>query len=178
MEVIRLGTNNVKISLSADELERYGLEYPDTEGDYCHVARYTVKRILAAVKKETGVDYCGERLFIRMFRSRDGGCELFISRTEEKDEKGERVENSGGRVVCFPSANALISACRAMVGCESDAYIGDKEAYLILPQGSEAELAVAEEFGKTVDFLGAEEYVKEHCDLLVKGNAVEVIGRL
>lgn len=178
MEVIRLGINNVKISLSAGELERYGLEYPDTEGDYCHVARYTVKRILAAVKKETGVDYCGERLFIRMFRSRDGGCELFISRTEEKGEKGEQVEQGASEVVCFPTANALISACRAMVGGESDAYIGDKLAYLIIPKGSESELAIAEEFGKAADFLGAEEFVREHCDLLVKGNAASVIGRL
>jgi len=137
-----------------------------------------VDLIMARIKKETGVDYCGERVFIRMFRSRDGGCELFISRTEEKGEKGERVEEGGSEVVCFPTANALISACRAMVGGESDAYIGDKLAYLIIPKGSEAELAVAEEFGKTVDFFGAEEFVREHCDLLVKGNAASVIGKL
>ena len=177
MEVIRMGANNVKIALSAEELERYGLEMPDTEGDYCFATRYTVKKILAAVKRETGVDYCGERVFIRMFRSRDGGCEMFISRAE-KGEDGRKGKESERRVVRFPTVNCLLCACRAIDKCKSDAYIGDACAYLILPAEAEEAICAAEEFGYTADFCCAAEYVEEHCRLLVDGNAAEVLGRL
>ena len=170
MNVIRLSANNVKVAFSEAELEKYGLDISAPCGECC-AACGTVKRILEAVKSESGVDYCGERVYIRVVRARDGGCDMIISRLG----KGEITDRPDG-VLCFRTVGALIAACRTMdKSIRSDAYIGENGAYLII---GGADLQRCTNCGERLLFAFAEAYVREHCRPITCGDAVEVLGRL
>jgi hypothetical protein len=125
-----------------------------------------VKRILEAVKSESGIDYCGERVFVRLLRSRVG-CDMVISRLGTRES-----ERGAASVVRFPSIGALIAACRT-INKETvcDAYVGYGGAYLI----SSAPLTG---YGERAEFPFAEEFVREHCRLICAQNAVERLGAL
>ncbi len=166
MNVIRISANNVKVAFSESELEKYGLEISVSEGECC-APRGTVKKILEAVKNESGVDYCGERVFIRLIRARGGGCDMIISRLGIREGAAESA------VLRFSSAGSLIAACRTMdKGIRADAYIGIDGAYLIANGGG------AGGYGEKADFSFAEAYVREHCRLICAGDAVQRLGRL
>ncbi len=170
MKVVRISANNVKVAFSEAELLKYGLDISVSEGECC-VSRGTVKKILEAIKSESGVDYCGERVFIRLIRERDGSCDMIISRLGLR-EKG-REEAS---VLRFLSVGALIAACRTMdKSIRADAYVGSGGTYLIVSGDDEQKAAG---YGERLEFALAEAFVREHCRLIAAENAVEVLGRL
>ncbi len=174
MELVRISANNLKVTLTEKELEDYGITVPEGDGEHYCGARHAVKKILEAVKKETGVDYCGERVFVRIYKGSDGGCELFISRTSRPEEKVR-----GCAVFRFDSVSSLIDACRSLPPyCASDAYTEGEAVFLLLPLADDASLAAARERGSKVDFLLAEEYVREHCRLICEKNAIKRLGML
>lgn len=174
MELVRISANNLKVTLTEKELDDYGITVPDGDGEHYCGARHAVKKILEAVKKETGVDYCGERVFVRIYKGSEGGCELFISRTSRPAERA-----CGCAVFRFASVASLLDACRSLPPCcASDAYTDGETVFLLLPSAEEASLAAAKERGTRVDFLLAEEYVREHCRLICGENAIKRLGAL
>ncbi len=167
MKVVRISANNVKVAFSESELERYGLEITSPEGECC-APKGTVKKILEAVKSESGIDYCGERVFIRLVRARGGGCDLLISRLGIRDNA-----ISEDAVIRFGSVGSLIAACRTMdKGICADAYVGIGGAYLIADRG------VLTGYGETVEFSYAEAFVREHCRLVAEKRAIDMLGKL
>lgn len=167
MNVVRISANNVRVVFSDAELKKYGLEINGTEGELC-APRGTVKRILEAVKSESGVDYCGERVFVRLVRMRDGGCDVMISRLGVSEREADVAA-----AVRFPSVGALIAACRTMdKRIRADAYFGIGGAYLLIKEGD------ASAYGETVNFPYAEAFVREHCRLVAEENAVSALGIL
>lgn len=174
MELVRISANNLKITLTAEELDDYGISVPEGDGEHYCGARHAVKKILEAVKRETGVDYCGERVFVRIYKGSDGGCELFISRTSRPEEKAR-----GWAIFRFGSVSLLTEVCRALSPrAAGDAYSDGEAAFLLLPLADEASIAVAKERGNRVDFSCAEEYIREHCSFICGGNAIKRLGTL
>ena len=165
MRVVRISANNIKVEFTDGEIEKYGIDVKSSECGEC-ASRGTVKRILEAVKSESGIDYCGERVFVRLLRSRVG-CDMVISRLgASKSEKREAA------VIRFPTVGALIAACRTMdKATVCDAYVGYGGAYLI----SSAPLTG---YGERAEFPFAEEFVREHCRLVCETNAAERLGAL
>ena len=106
MRVIRISANNVRVEMSEEEAEKYGIDA--TAEAENGATRGTVRRLLEAVKRESGIDYCGERVFVRLWRSRVG-CDMVISRLGAREP--EKAETS---VIRFASVGALIAACRTM----------------------------------------------------------------
>ena len=164
MRVIRISANNVRVEMSEEEAEKYGIDV--TAEAENGATRGTVRRLLEAVKRESGIDYCGERVFVRLLRSRVG-CDMVISRLGAREP--EKAETS---VIRFASVGALIAACRTMdKNTVCDAYVGHGGAYLI----SASPLTG---YGEGVDFSLAEEFVREHCRLVCEANAAKILGAL
>ena len=83
MELIIINENKLKITLSSADMERYGLDAKDIEYSFSG-ARAILKSILSDAKVSTGFDTEKEteRIFIQLYPSREGGCEMFVTRID------------------------------------------------------------------------------------------------
>ena len=79
MELIVISDNKLKIMLSAPDMERYELE---TEGMDCTDAhtREVFRHIFSDARERIGFDTEGARLFVQLYTSKEGGCEIFVTK--------------------------------------------------------------------------------------------------
>lgn len=79
MELIKVSTAKLKVILSAEDMGECGIT-PDELGNAMPQARRVFRRILDKAKTQTGFETGDGRLYVRVFESADGGCELFVSK--------------------------------------------------------------------------------------------------
>lgn len=169
MRVIRISANNVRVEMSDEEAEKYGIDA--TAEAENGAARGTLRRLLEAVKSESGIDYCGERVSVRLLRSH-GVCDLIISRLGVCESKAP-----GACVVRFPSVGALIAACRVMDrALRADACVGDGAAFLVINGEGVSKMKVKD--GEVLSFSLCEEFVREHCKTVCTGDAIRCLSEL
>ena len=78
MDFIQLGADRLKIMLSRADMDEYSIDcdsmdYGDTG------TRRAFWSILDEAKRETGFNAASGRAYIQVYRSREGGCELFVT---------------------------------------------------------------------------------------------------
>lgn len=79
MELIPINKQKLKIILSCDDMLSFDIT--STELDYSsEKTRKALMCILEKAKNETGFDADDERLYIEVFPSLDGGCEMFLTK--------------------------------------------------------------------------------------------------
>ena len=79
MEWIRISDNKLKIMLTAEDARRYALNCE--AADYTELlTREAFREILSDVRVESGFDAADEKLYIQMYPSKGGGCELFVTK--------------------------------------------------------------------------------------------------
>lgn len=79
MELIPINKQKLKIILSCDDMMSFDIT--STELDYSsEKTRKALMHILEKAKSETGFDADDERLYIEVFPSLDGGCEIFLTK--------------------------------------------------------------------------------------------------
>ena len=147
MEFLRIGENQLKITLSEDELLFYGLDlsslnYSSTE------TRRAFWALLDDAKHATGFDAAASKVSVQIYASKDGGCEMYISAEEHSDclsvsppAESSPLPMESGLTVCpsvprhFSSAvgafnrlGDLLSACRAL---GARGYSGNSSAWQI-----------------------------------------------
>lgn len=83
MELIIINKNKIKIMLSDEDMKKYGIFCGDSLQSFPK-ARVALKSILSDVHAETdfNADSENERLFIQLYPSAEGGCEMFVSKTD------------------------------------------------------------------------------------------------
>ena len=81
MELIMISSSKLKIMLSADDMQKYSL---DADIDYADSkTRKAFQAILEEAKQKTGFDTESEKIFIQLYPSRKGGCEVYITKIDE-----------------------------------------------------------------------------------------------
>ena len=79
MEWIRISSNKLKIMLSAEDARHYALNCDSA--DYADsITREIFREILSDVQEQTGFDASDDKVYIQMYPSKEGGCELFITK--------------------------------------------------------------------------------------------------
>ena len=79
MEWIRISQNKLKIMLTAEDARHYELNCE--EADYTDmVTRTAFREILTDVKREADFDASEDKVYIQMYPSKEGGCELFVTK--------------------------------------------------------------------------------------------------
>ncbi len=79
MELIVISDSKLKIMLTAPDMIRYKLE--GSCKDCTDVkTRAAFRHIFDDARREIGFDTEGERLFVQMYASREGGCEIFVTK--------------------------------------------------------------------------------------------------
>lgn len=90
MELIKISASKLKIMLSLPDMEKYELEADRLDCADKHT-REAFRHIFDDAKTQVDFDTSGERLFIQLYTSRGGGCEIFVTKLglpEPSDHSG------------------------------------------------------------------------------------------
>lgn len=116
MEFTSLGKLSIRIKLEQSDMDEYGVSYDDM--DYKNArTKHIIWEILDKAKESAGFDTDGKKLHIQIFPSKQGGCELYISKIsaacESVDEKLYRFdsfENALAALVYLKKINLICQA--------------------------------------------------------------------
>ncbi len=198
METIRISGKKVKITCTREDLFAYDLAVPvDIE------TADGKRRLRSLLRDACGFDPDSGRLFVQIYESAAGGCELFVTLTDNtiggEGEKMPRQMTSAQvktpapprrqtptpTAYVFPDFGALLAVCERLLrspGCcggETSAYAGRGGGYYLLTYDAGKRLdIVCGEYGGERCPRGTEAYLYEHGALLCGGDAVEKLAEL
>ena len=193
MDLIRISDSKLKVMLSVDDMAHYGItceaiNYENTE------TRRAIWEILDEAKQKTGFDAASDRIFIQVYPSRDGGCELYITKIG-----GGEVPGVGGGTALSPMRMGrcayrfcrledLLTVCAILLhrryDGESAAYADGSGYYLIVSEqipsgkGGLRPYGFIEEYGERLQGQARVAYIEEYADPLSRAGAVEQLGPL
>ncbi len=200
MELILISASKLKIMLTDSDMKKYDLSAETVDYDTT-ATRRAFWSILDDAKDETGFNAASDRVLIQMYPSRDGGCEMFVTKingsgtenkappvTEsEKRRRGRERTQEKTVVYSFDSLATLMAVCRRLFrthwrGC-SRAYREQMgRCYLFLSDKSMDDLALRYaflgEYGVLEHTQTMSLYIKEHALPLCEKHAVETLGNL
>ncbi|MBO7342020.1 MAG: adaptor protein MecA [Clostridia bacterium] len=198
MEWIRISKNKLKIMLSAEDARHYELDCDATDLGELRT-RSAFHEILSDVKNQTDFDASEDKIYIQMYPSKGGGCELFVTKMglllsdEEEIPVKEARENGRFRLppraaqelraFRFDTLPSLLAACRRSAGLietrESRAF-RDEHArwWLLLRSGAGRRLSFLREYGYEVRADVAKLYLAEHGTQICEQDAVQTLARL
>lgn len=197
MELIIINKNKIKIMLSDEDMKKYGICCGDSLQSFPK-ARVALKNILSDIHADTdfNTDSENERMFIQLYPSAQGGCELFVSKTDliyqedaqedslfmhaYKDQglsplKSAKKASAPKRTAltyCFERFEWLLTACRELYRRDfsgESSLFRDKEGryYLVLsPAASEGQKCAPSSFLSEFGELES----TEHAHLYVNEN--------
>ena len=110
MDFIKIHDHKLKIALDAGELSRYGLTV--AEFDYQSVeTKRALRQMLDEAKRKCGFDAAGASLYVEVYPSRQGGCEIFVSCLVREG----RSERTRAYAVSFDESEPMIAASAALL---------------------------------------------------------------
>ena len=197
MEMLLITENKLKVILSRNDLEGFGIKIEDIDYDNTETRR-VFWSILDDAKRETGFNAAICRIFIQIYPDATGGCDMYVSRVGagEKGTKSSKrglhcsVEKSGSnrlteeRIYGFYRMDDLITACKQLLkqgySEPSSAYAeqGDKEGYYLLVSEPSSQLSSIMEYGERLTGRYLSNHIREHCIPISKGSAVQTLGTL
>lgn len=131
MEYLQINQNKLKITLTKEECERYGIK--EEGGDFNSLSvRGALADLLAASGAAPEFRREGEKLLVQFFPCVRGGAELFVTRLSSVGERERRAISSSSNIstykrsrslFLFDSIDSLSRAAHAMMGSPiSDLY--------------------------------------------------------
>ncbi len=200
MELILINESKLKIMLSKKDMEHY--ELCNEEIDYdCTETRKAFWQILDDAKHQTGFDAASEKVFIQLYPSREGGCEMYVTKVTspvgalgKKESSMRTAEVRVGRQGCysFHSMRALLQVCAGLhergYREDSSAYLTDDGRYVLFIREFEKKrwsfacepdtYSFIEEFGNRERAREKQMYLKEHGTCLCETDAVHILAQL
>lgn len=199
MEWIRISDNKLKIMLTAEDARRYALDC--TNADYAEVlTRDAFRAILTDVRAESGFDASDEKIYIQMYPSKEGGCELFVTRlgllvsdekeaneASKKSEKRTPLPHKRSVALLFEELSHLLALCQRL---QHSGYTGESEVWqaengdwwLICKDGSSLfsakEYGFASEYAQLLGGHDVEIYLSEHGRCICGENAIALLAKL
>lgn len=177
MEWIVINESKLKIMLSAPDMRHYELstERMDAADED---TRRAFRHIFDDARAEIGFDTTGERLFVQLYTSKEGGCEIFVTKLGEPSAvpyTPPRVYDDGlfpaGDGYLTDAERGIYSAEEAVPGCDEAASPG-LMADSTLSDGERALLRriMREEGASTME--------STDCERVVGGTRVQTSTRL
>ena len=169
MELMKIGHNALKVTLSKEDMDFYDIEFDML--DYTNVeTRRVIWSILDEANRSLGFEFSKDSLYIQAFRSRCGGCELFVSHEEKKAEP---------MLFRFDNSENIIIGCARLKNCgfegKSLAYTGDCGSFYLELHAEDDKYIYLDELSLRLPY--SESYLSEHTKLLCD-NAVETFAAL
>ena len=95
MELIVISESKLKIMLTAPDMARYELESTRMDCADAHT-RAAFRHIFDDARAEIGFATEGKRLFVQLYASKEGGCEIFVTALGRDEGERESSEEDGG----------------------------------------------------------------------------------
>ena len=203
MEWIRISESKLKIMLSAEDARRYALNCETA--DYADVmTRAAFREILTDVRAETGFDATEDKIYIQMYPSKEGGCELFVTKmglvlTSNEPAQcplPQRLKSPVKNAITarkregafsFSSFDDLLALCRRMLPFfkgESQAWQDESGKWWLViadlgdPLTMGEDLRFVREYAVPSSAQQARIYLGEHARIVCPQNAIGVLGKL
>ena len=186
MEIIMISDCKLKVMLGEEDLKRFEikaeqLDYSNTE------TKRMFWDILNRAKHQTGFDTDGQRVLVQLYPSKQGGCEMFVtkigllySENEEESPKyncGEKDNQKASRTkkekrhmtdysaFSFDTVTSMINVCKRLCALgyigESSSYICDNgKKYLLLSDIYDDEYRPINEFSFILEYASPEDTKK------------------
>lgn len=186
MELILINETKLKIMLTREDMKRYELDCDGADYDNTETRR-AFWSILDEAKHRTGFDAARDRVFIQLYPSREGGCEMFVTKIGLLGAGGQNCDKSVPDEVAygFDSLDQLLCCCR-MLGGENrnaSAYAGERgDWYLLISPSDEAErrelCCILSEFGTAAEAEWLRMYISEHGRQIFGDKAISKLSAL
>lgn len=187
MELIVISESKIKLMLTEDDMSMYSGNTKDV-----------LRSIMEDVRTKCGCSEMKGRIFIQMYPSRGGGCEMFVTKLNEHTSKNSLVCMRTGEekvlaeyrkyiysergkfiIYSFEDMEYLLKCCRDLTRMNysggSTAYVDKSKRIYYLILDNETHIA-GENLGRLCP---SREYyyINEHCDVICQSKAVELLGR-
>lgn len=201
MELIRISDRKLKIMLTPTDMRHFELN-PDSFGENSRQMHHAFRLLLEEIKRQTDFDADDRQISVQYFPSREGGCEMFISRLQACEEDpppaplptsietralqlrtGARTRGAFCRDCAyrFESIDHLLLVCRRLrdagyIG-ESVAYRDEKSRYyLIIAVRSSSPFSIPEEWNFIVEYGSVENAALVKLYVMEHGNILCASG--
>lgn len=179
MELILINESKLKVMLTAADMCRYSItcdtiNYDNTE------TRRAFWNILDEAKHKTGFDAASDKVFIQVYPSRGGGCEMYVTKVLTSADIGDsriscKVRNNFD-IYKIESFTTLLETCRQLMlngyDSRSSAYRDDSKNTYYLFLNDADEYKFLNEYCTRCRSAALEAYIAEHCVELCASNAV------
>ena len=180
MEIIKIGNDSLKISLTREETREYDFSSEDSRG------KKTLGCLMNEVKRKIGIDFATDKISAEIYVSKDGGSEIFVSKVpiEKALPKGNSKQTTKS-IYRFEHLEHLLPVCRRLeqisYNNESTVYHSEEfgDYYLMLKgiYPKDLKYAFLGEFGSKVKN-NMLPYIVEHCNCLCENNTIEFFSKL
>ena len=186
MELIVISDTKLKLILTPQDMRVYGLDFETTDYD-SPKNRRSIWRLFDEVKARSGFEVDFDRVLVQVWPSKDGGCEMFISKMGTPPLKGKVPEGAVKyikQLYAFETLEHLLLVCRALDHMEykktSQAWRGDTGKWYLLLEGAEGKatlhpLSFVEEYGSRVSDRQIDMFF-EHAKPISTQNAVKILS--
>ena len=193
MEYIMIDDSRLKMILEAEDLKAWDVSVDELDYD-SPCSRDFFEEILAYAKKEFGFDTAGYKTLIQLYPSRDGGCEIFVSRLCEQcaADKDRCSSEKTCKGYSFDKLSHLISVCKRLCleGFSGDSSVwfdSDGRWFLLLcTDGDELcsellplnKLTFISEYGEGESARALSFYLFEYATPVCEINATRILGNI
>lgn len=195
MELLLISDSKLKIMLSEEDMKKYDLGSEDIDYNNTHTRR-ALWQILDEAKVRTGFDAASDKILVQLYPSKDGGCELFVTKlglipplAEKNIARSSRVAMLTSRQALyrFETLDDLVLAAKAVRDIDtlraSDAYFCDDGAYYLSLEERSGKGNSVSEFFRILEYgehISAEmrPYISEHARKIADGDAVSRLASL
>ena len=192
MEILQIGKQAVKVSLSKSEAMKYRVTLNDESTD--EKVKEAFSLLLKDIKKETNFSYANKKIFTEIFPSKDGGCDIYISCISEELEnrvykektfENEMKKKEKSSIYEIDSLEKLLNVSYRLneIGHREKSsvyYDEEKKRYFLVLEDTNTKnikYAFLLEYAKYIkNHLNT--FIKEHYKCIVSKNAVKIFSNL
>lgn len=187
MEYILINDSKLKIILESKELAEWDISADEL--DYANpAARQVFEGLLGYAKKELGFDTSGHKVLLQLFPSKDGGCELFITRlgpnSEQRSPRTDKEKKPlEKKAYSFDKLSHLLAVCKRLSSMKycgnSSAWFDDSGKWFLLLSSEEgSELNFISEYGEQESPSALELYLCEYGTAVRREDAALILGKI
>jgi negative regulator of genetic competence, sporulation and motility len=203
MDLIKISDNKLKIMLTPVDMQSY--EISISELDCTNVeTREAFRSIMNEARDRIGFDTGGNQIYVQVYPSREGGCEMFVTKLGllcPMEQRGDattlprtlKSTDTGNHLgFGFEGMEHLLAACRRLCTMSfeggSSAYRTDEGRYYLLLDDRSGKrpplndrdnlLSVMEEYGTRQNAEAIALYIREHADVICECEAVARLAEL
>ena len=188
MRFLKIGLTKLKVVLTEQECQRYGIDCDTPDKSKIKAA---LADIMEKSRESVGFDIGKDKVLVQLYPLGDGGCEVFITKLTYLTKKEESEVLSADNVTCceqvecvfkFQCFEDLYRASKAVssVGVKSSLYYGMGKYYLTVSESAIngiSSLLPLYEFGQRVSEVPYEAKL-EGGRLLISDNGIETVRAL